>query len=155
MIGFRDSNGNKIENLFEYVKNWIDNNPKSEIFIGCDSQEFGSNISYVTAVCLYKQGNGAHIIYKKEKLSKSENYNRKTNIEPKLWLEVTKSVEVAEQLKNLNKKITVHVDYSPDQTQKSNRFYEAGLGYVKSMGFNAEGKPYAWAASCAADNYCR
>jgi predicted RNase H-related nuclease YkuK (DUF458 family) len=39
--------------------------------------------------------------------------------------------------------------------EKSNQLYEAGIGYAKSMGYDAVGKPHAWAASSAADNYCR
>ena len=77
------------------------------------------------------------------------------NMHTRLWAEVTKSIDVAEMLKDLDKRITVHVDYNSKESEKSNQLYEAGIGYAKSMGYDAVGKPDAWAASSAADNYCR
>jgi predicted RNase H-related nuclease YkuK (DUF458 family) len=155
MKNFKQTDGKTIENLFEYVKNWVERFPKSEIYIGCDSQEVGAKINYVTTVCLYEIGHGVHVIYKKESEPRAKNHNPIANMQPKLWNEVVKSVEVADQLKGINKKITVHVDYNSKQNEKSNQLYEAGIGYAKSMGYDAVGKPHAWAASCAADNYCR
>jgi predicted RNase H-related nuclease YkuK (DUF458 family) len=155
MENFKQTNGKVIDDLFAYVKDWVERYPNSEIFIGCDSQEVSNKINYVTTVCLYELGKGVHIILKKEIESKPNSTNPISNMYPKLWSEVVKSVEVAEYLKGIDRKITVHVDYNSKQNEKSNQLYEAGIGYAKSMGYDAVGKPNAWAASCAADNYCR
>ena len=155
MKNFKQTNGKVIDDLFEYVKDWIEKYPNSEIFVGCDSQEVGDKINYVTTVCLYEIGHGVHVILKKEAEPKPQSTHPLANMHPKLWSEVVRSVEVAEHLKGIDKKITVHVDYNSKDSEKSNQLYEAGIGYAKSMGYDAVGKPHAWAASCAADNYCR
>ena len=153
MKKFQNKDGVKIENVSEYVKNWLIQNNNSDIYIGCDSQETNNRITYVTTICLYEKGRGAHVIYRKEYEQKAT--RGKTNMHTRLWNEVTKSIEVADMLKDLEKRITVHVDYNSKQNEKSNQLYEAGIGYAKSMGYDAVGKPDAWAASSAADNYCR
>jgi predicted RNase H-related nuclease YkuK (DUF458 family) len=155
MRKFTQTNGKVIDDLFGYVKEWVEKYPNSEIYIGCDSQEVASKINYVTTVCLYEIGHGVHVILNKESIPKPKTINPLANMHPKLWFEVVKSVEVAEYLKGIEKKITVHVDYNSKQSEKSNQLYEAGIGYAKAMGYDAVGKPHAWAASCAADNYCR
>jgi predicted RNase H-related nuclease YkuK (DUF458 family) len=153
MKKFQNRDGDKIDNVYDYVKNWLNKNEGTNIFIGCDSQETNNRITYVTTICLYQQGRGAHVIYRKEYEPKAT--RGKTNMHTRLWAEVTKSIEVAEMLKDLDKQITVHVDYNSKESEKSNQLYEAGIGYAKSMGYDAVGKPDAWAASSAADNYCR
>jgi uncharacterized protein len=155
MKKFTQTNGTIIDDLFNYVKEWIEENPNSEIFVGCDSQEVGSEINYVITVCLYNIGRGVHVILNKESTPKPKTLNPLANMYPKLWSEVVRSVEVADFLKGINRKITVHLDYNSKDSEKSNQFYEAGIGYVKSMGYDAVGKPDAWAASNCADNYCR
>jgi len=149
MKKFIQTNGKVIDDLFGYVKEWVEKHPISEIHIGCDSQEVSGKVNYVTAICLYQLGKGAHIIYKKERVPAIN------NMYTKLWPEVVKAVEAAEMLKDIGMRIVVHVDYNSDKTEKSNSLYESGLGYIKSMGFEATGKPNAWAASKCADNYCR
>ena len=153
MKKFQNKDGVKIENICEYVKNWLSQNNNSDIFIGCDSQETNNRVTYVTTICLYQRGCGAHVIYKKEYEPKTT--RGKMNMHTRLWTEVTKSIEVADILKELDRPITVHVDYNSKQSEKSNQLYEAGIGYAKSMGYDAVGKPDAWAASSAADNLCR
>jgi predicted RNase H-related nuclease YkuK (DUF458 family) len=153
MKKFQNKDGVKIENVSEYVKNWLSQNDNSDIYIGCDSQETNHRVTYVTTICLYEKGRGAHVIYKKEYEPKTT--RGKMNMHTRLWTEVTKSIEVADMLKVLDRPITVHVDYNSKQSEKSNQLYEAGIGYAKSMGYDAVGKPDAWAASSAADNLCR
>jgi len=33
--------------------------------------------------------------------------------------------------------------------------FASGIGYIKGMGYKAEGKPYAWCATHTADALCR
>lgn len=155
MKNFRTREGLIIEDVPNYVSQWLNKHPDSEVYIGCDSQEIGDKVNYVTTICLYEIGKGAHIIYSKEIEPRPKKGDPMANMHPKLWSEVVRSVNVAETLKDINAKITVHVDYNSKQSEKSNQLYEAGIGYAKSMGYEAVGKPDAWAASSAADNYCR
>ena len=110
MKKFQNRDGVRIDDISEYVKNWLTVNKDSNIYIGCDSQETNNRITYVTTICLYQQGRGAHVIYKKEHEPKTT--KGKLNMHTRLWAEVTKSIEVAEMLKDLDKPITVHVDYN-------------------------------------------
>lgn len=138
-----------IDNIREYVQNWVNKHPVSEIHIGCDSQEVTGKVNYVTTICLYELGKGAHVLYKKEHVPTI------SNMYTKLWDEVVKAVQTAEDLKDIGPRIVIHVDYNSDKGEKSNRLYDSGIGYAKSFGFDAVGKPNAWAATHAADNYCR
>lgn len=152
---FRTRDGIVIEDISNYVKEWTTKHPDSEVYVGCDSQEVGQKINYVTTICMYEFGRGAHVVHCKEVINKPPKLDPVANMHPKLWAEVTRSVEAADLLKGINKKITVHVDYNSKQSEKSNQLYDAGIGYAKSRGYDAVGKPTAWAATSAADNYCR
>lgn len=152
---FRTRDGIVIEDIASYVKDWTTKHPDSEVYVGCDSQEVGDKINYVTTVCMYEFGKGAHVIHCKEVVKRPPKMDPLANMHPKLWAEVMKSVEVADTLKGVQKKITVHVDYNSKQGEKSNQLYDAGIGYAKSRGYDAVGKPEAFAATSAADNYCR
>jgi predicted RNase H-related nuclease YkuK (DUF458 family) len=43
------------------------------------------------------------------------------------------------------------VDYNSDEKAVSNMLYAPGIGYAQGLGFEAEGKPWSWAASIVAD----
>ncbi len=152
---FRTRDGVVIEDIASYVDEWTTKHPESEVYVGCDSQEVGHKINYVTTICMYEFGRGAHVIHCKETIEKPAKLNPIANMHPKLWSEVVRSVEVADMLKGVKKKITVHVDYNSKEGEKSNQLYDAGIGYARSRGYDAVGKPDAFAASSAADNYCR
>jgi len=148
---FKTKDDKRIENVSEYVKNWIDKHPDSEIFIGCDSQVFNEDMVYVTSICLYENKKGGHIISSKERVNKMHS----NTMHVRLWGEVERAVKAAQDLNIPDKKITIHVDYNSDHHHKSNNLYEAGIGYAKSFGYEAVGKPNAWAASTVADRGCR
>lgn len=158
MKNFKTFQGIEIPDLYAYVENWVKEHPNCEIYVGCDSQEVGKQVNYVTTICMYNIGKGAHVIHRKEtepRPKSSFGEGKKKSMFPRLWAEVTKSIEVAEAIKDIGIRLVVHVDYNSKPTEASSYLYESGIGYAKAMGFDAEGKPYAVAASCAADNYCR
>jgi predicted RNase H-related nuclease YkuK (DUF458 family) len=76
-------------------------------------------------------------------------------LQGKLWREVELTVQAAKLLKDCDLKIRIHVDYNSKEEEMSNVLYASGIGYAQGMGFEAEGKPYAWAASKVADALCR
>ena len=149
MSKFKTRQGVIIHDLKEYVRKWVEDKPDVEIYIGCDSQQRDKKINYGVSVCLYELGKGGHVI---DKLIVE---NLKENNRLRLWEEVEKSVEVADELRDLGIKIVVHVDYNSDPGEKSenksNEFYESGIGYAISRGYEAAGKPNAWAATYCAD----
>lgn len=148
---FKKKNGHVIDDIGAYVKDWTDEHPNSEIYVGCDSQMEGDRINYATSICLCNVGKGTHIVTSKETASDARNIAMVT----RLWSEVERAIQAAELIKDVDKNITIHVDYNSKKSEKSNQLYEAGIGYAKSLGYEAVGKPHAFAASRAADHECR
>jgi predicted RNase H-related nuclease YkuK (DUF458 family) len=82
----------------------------------------------------------------------------KGGIFKRLWNEVERIVETALFLSengiNIDD-IGTHVDANVKKQYASNMIYDSAIGYLNSLGFKVEGKPYAWAATYAANRYCR
>lgn len=145
---FRNSLGHQIDNHCEYVERWLKLHPKGEIYVGCDSKVRGKFVKYSTAICLWKVGRGVSEIFKNEvEINPPDDYSR-------LWNEVTRAVNIAEELKELGR-ITVHVDINSNPKYRSHRLYDASIGLISSMGFKGVGKPHSWAASCGAHRHCQ
>jgi predicted RNase H-related nuclease YkuK (DUF458 family) len=145
---FRTSGGSVVEDLRQYIIDWMAEHNGCEIYIGSDSQVRGDRVKYSTVVCLWDVGHGVWEAYRNEELQNpKDRYTR-------LWNEVTRSVELADELKDLGE-IHVHMDYNSNPKYPSYQLYDAGIGYVTGMGFNAAGKPLAWAASSGANRHCQ
>jgi len=156
---FKKIDGEIINDVNNYVNNYIKENPYIDITIGCDSQEHSKYIKYSVVIVMHKLdkygvGHGAHVI--------NANYidtskTIKSDIYSKLWVEAELTIQTAQMLnlKNYFKNIKIHLDYNSKEEEFSNVLYSSGMGFVKGMGFEAYGKPYAWAASSVADRNCR
>lgn len=166
---FRKFDGTRIEDVNSYVKEWALKNPYGEIIIGCDSQEYSRYVTYAIAIVMHFKdqwggGHGAHVIKSiiKDKASKTPSSARKgrknfdtSALQGKLWREVELTIQTAQLLTDCNKKIRIHVDYNSDESAASHILYAPGLGYAQGLGYEAEGKPHAWAATHVADSLCR
>lgn len=145
---YRTSGGAIVENVRNFISNWLEEHKGGEIYIGSDSQVRGKIVKYSTVVCLWDVGHGVWEMYRNEEIERpNDRFTR-------LWNEVTRSVELANQLRDLGN-IKVHMDYNSDPQFASHTLYDAGMGYVTSMGFSAAGKPLAWAASSGANKHCQ
>lgn len=145
---FRDHSGKEISDIRSFVEDWLQNHPKGEIFVGCDSKVRGKRVKYSTVVCLWNVGNGVSEIHCNEvERTPKDSYTR-------LWNEVTRAVELADLLKDLGK-ITVHVDINSNPKYRSHQLYDASIGLITSMGFKGAGKPFSWAATCGAHRHCQ
>ena len=172
-LEFKKFDGTIIEDVNQYVKDWAIANPYGQIIIGCDSQEYARYVKYAIAIVMhykdkYGAGHGAHVIkcilidkiHKAPgghlKIDKRGKKSFDTNIlQGKLWKEVELTIQTANMLEGCNRKIKIHVDYNSDEKAVSNMLYAPGIGYAQGLGFEAEGKPYAWAATHVADSLCR
>lgn len=170
---FRKFDGTLIENVNQYVKDWNKENPYGQIIIGCDSQEHSRYVTYAIAIVMHVKdkwggGHGAHVIKsiikdKKHRTPKGtlkfDNRGRKSFdtsiLQGKLWKEVEYTIEAAKLLEDCNKKIKIHVDYNSDDSAMSHVLFAPGVGYAQGLGYEAEGKPFAWASSTVADKLCR
>jgi len=158
MTKFQKLDGTKIENVAKYIENYIesDKHHEFEIFIGTDSQKVRKRnlVWYSSVVCLYRKGNGAHIIYAKEKRTDI------IGIENRLLEEVNYSIQLATYLRdnkvlNLDELLTLHIDISTNKKNKSNKVHKQAEGWVTGMGFECVSKPDSHASSYAADMVCR
>lgn len=149
MAKFKTRQGLIIEDLKKYVSDWISDKPNIEIYIGCDSQERERHIDYAVSICMYDPGKGGHVINRITSTPLSKTINTR------LWEEVNMSILVADELKDLNLKITIHCDYNSKPTELSNQLYDSGIGYAKAMGYEAAGKPNAWCSTYVADHAVR
>jgi len=170
---FRKFDGTLIEDVNQYVKNWNKENLHGQIIIGCDSQEHSRYVTYAIAIVMHMKdkwggGHGAHVIkciIKDAKVRtprghlKIDKRGRKSFdtsvLQGKLWKEVEYTIKAAQLLEDCEKKIKIHVDYNSDDSAMSNVLFAPGVGYAQGLGYEAEGKPYAWAASHVADSLCR
>jgi uncharacterized protein len=150
-------------NLFEYVYNHIKNlDGDVVIMVGADSlppNRFSATI--VGVVAIYLVGHGAHIIFTKRKFPAAQT----KNIASRLWKEVELAVDIAQELRvdelqkllpNLSSlEVNVQLDFNEDTKYPSGRLKDSAIGYVKALGYDCEIKPFAFAATYAADKICR
>lgn len=146
---FRTSEGNRVTNVVGYVHNWLQAHPSGQIHIGADSKKRGERTKYSVSICLWEKGYGVHEIHHTEVIKNyPDDFSR-------LWEEVQRAVNIANSLRSVSTDIQVHVDLNNDPRYFSNKLYEAGMGFISSLGFTAVGKPNAWAASYGAHKYCQ
>jgi len=160
---FKKADGTIIENVNQYVVNWLKSNPYGSIILGCDSQVHGRRIKYSVVICMHRVdemgiGHGAHVI-SADLWEKRVSKNQLDEIPSKLWKEAEYVLFTAQLVDGndelFKKKIVIHLDFSPNEEHKSNMVYNAGIGMINGMGYKAIGKPDAYAACHTADHYCR
>lgn len=158
---FKNHSGKKIDDIAGYIKEYTnDSNEiiKYQIYVGCDSQVSNSNTIYSTVIGIHRivggVGRGVHIIHTREKTLKLN--ESRGAIFKRLWGEVERIVEVVTFLQdNGIDNIETHVDANSNKQYVSNAIYDSAMGWLKSMGFEVNAKPDAWAATYAANKYCR
>jgi predicted RNase H-related nuclease YkuK (DUF458 family) len=149
---FRTLYGRSIPNVVEYIKNYISENPNSELLIGADSQSYENAVTkYGIVIALYTQGRGAHVVCMRETVPIEH------NMQMRLMNEVWKSVEVAEFLKenNLPKPTFIDIDLNPDPRYKSNSVLRQAVGLVEGMGYKVRIKGNGASVQYAANHLVR
>lgn len=158
--------GKSMNDLGEYLRQYLKNNPTHKVYIGTDSDQQGKNTAYITAICLYNDDirAGVHIVRIDQKVPRiTDNFVR-------LWKEAEISKDIADLLeKELDgvlprnghdKLCEVHLDYNAQagrrvrkayQENKSYKVYKATIDWLKGEGYRVKIKPDAFAATCAAD----
>lgn len=172
LLVFKKFDGSVIQDVNKYVKDWVKENPYGTVTIGCDSQEFARYVKYAVVIVMhikdrYDVGHGAHvidtIIFDKDMKTRHGFIPKKdgskefdtSRLHSKLWKEVELTIQVAQMLDGCNKKIIIHLDYNSKESEVSNALYASGIGFAQGMGYEAYGKPWAWASTHTADALCR
>jgi len=162
-LTFNKVDGTVIENVEQYVKDWTKVNPYGKIILGCDSQVHGRRIKYTVAVVMHyidkmQIGHGAHVIIADAWEKRNAKFPE-DEMPSKLWREAEYVLAAAQMVDGsdeyFRKRITLHLDFSPEEKYKSNIMFASGLGLLTSMGYKAEGKPFAYVATSTADHYAR
>jgi len=137
-------------NLKDHAQKYLTANPACEVHVGCDSQNMSGVTIYVTTVVFRHPREGAHVIYKKEKVDCIK------DIWTKLWAETERSVDLANHLsQDLGIAVSqIDLDYNTDPAYKSHSVYTAATGYVSSLGYATKAKPNLLMAVWAADALC-
>ncbi len=167
---FQKYYGENIPDVVDYLQNYLYDHRDLDlqIWVGCDSvKTAGKSAIYVIAVCIYRQGKGAHIIHTKLKQQIAGVYD-------KLWKETELSIKFTDYL--IEKKFltikdgdTYHtanvlgtkvpfkldLDYNTDPDAVSSHLLLAGQGYCEQKNVQSRAKPLAWAASYFADHLAR
>ena len=157
-LQFKKFDGTLIKNVGEYVKDWVIENPYGNIIIGCDSQEYSRYIKYAITIVMhyideFEIGHGGHVIYA---IYIDKSKNMKSDVYTKLWAEAVITISMGKMIGNIGgKKPTLHLDYNSKETEYSHVMYNAGIGFALQEGFEAFGKPYAYAASNTADKIAK
>lgn len=127
------------------------------IVIGSDSQVKHTNgkseIDFVTALIVHREGTGARYYWKKEK------EHRAPELHEKIYKETTLSLAAASELVPLiRSKISpskydfeIHIDVGPLGPTRD--MIKEVVGMVQGSGFKAKTKPESWGASSVADKH--
>lgn len=147
---FRSLTDNSVVDLVPYMKEKLAERNDISVYIGTDSQNYGSKTIYACVVVLHYGRNGGHVLYSKMKVERIKDRFSK------LWKEVEFSLEVARHLEENGIHATyIDIDLNPDPRYGSNNVLRTAMGLVESMGFTPRCKPDSVAASYTADMLCR
>lgn len=122
-----------------------------EVHVGCDSQNHKRHTVYVTTVVFRFPNNGAHVIYRKERLPKI------SDMWTKLWGETERSVALANLiLEECGLRVhQIDLDFNSDSKYASHKLVSASSGYITSLGFASKVKPDLLMAAWAANVLCQ
>ncbi len=144
---FKKMGNHRDVELGPYTKEMLKKHPNVKIFIGSDSQNYPHKTLYATTVVFRFENNGAHVIYHKESTPKVN------DMWTRLWGELQRSIDVAGYLKfEWDVPIEqIDLDLNSDPEFKSNKVFQAAVGYAQSMGYKAKTKPDLLLATWAAN----
>ena len=146
---FKKFTGEKLENVSDYVKAYVDEHKPVdiEIIIGTDSQNRGHCTVYSTVIVLCTPGHGGHFIFRRWKTEKERIR------QVRLLKEVDESINHANELvaNGCPKPKYIDIDINPNPKFKSNEIYTTAKGWVESMGYEVRFKTLGAMATCAAD----
>lgn len=150
---FRTQEGERV-NIVEHTLEQLDKWPHLKVYIGTDSQDYGSITRYVTCIA-YRYGNrGAHFIYLRDEVS------RVRDMFTRLYNEGVRTIETADLLV---KEIPIAIeylefDYNNIPKWASHKLINSIGGWVKGLNQRAVFKntaSHVMITTKAADHCCR
>jgi len=171
---FKKFGGEVIEDVTEYLKDYVKRGEDMRVIVGCDSQQKRRFTLYALTIVLYDEGlhNGAHVLFMRIREKKER------DLVKRLMNESLYALDLAEWLDNQikdyydmpkfgkckysgnfpTKRVEVHVDVNPEEGinkhNRSNMVHNSIMGMISGCGFLVKSKPDSYSASCAADLLC-
>lgn len=125
------------------------NGHQIRLYIGTDSQVYGSNTEFATVIVFLRERSGGFMFVQHDAQKRSY------GIRERMLLEVSKSIGIAydlcELLTRYDVPMEVHADINTDPQFKSNTALSEAMGYIMGMGFSFKAKPHAFASTTCAD----
>lgn len=137
MNNFKTLHGIPVNEVIDYIKDYLKDREGVEILIGSDSQSYNSSKTvYGVVIALYTKGKGAHVLCTKDTTPLEKDTSNR------LMTEVWKAVEVAEFLREngIPKASWIDIDLNPDPQFKSNKVLRQAVGLVEGMGYRVRYK---------------
>ena len=146
-VTFKKFTGEKLQNISEYILDYISKNKDTEIIIGTDSQNKNNHTTYSTVVVLYNPGHGGHCIFRRWKTPKERIR------QVRLLKEVEESINLANEIVEggCPKPKYIDLDINPNPKFKSNEVFQTAKGWVESMGYEVRFKTIAPLVTSVAD----
>ena len=144
--------------MFEDAKQAIINSSKeSSVYVGADSIRFKKSgqwyARYSTVIIVHKDSkHGCQVFHESVDMP---DYG---NLKQRLLNEVQMAVLAATSIIDVvgDRHLSLHLDINPNPKHKSSVAVKEALGWVRgSLGLEAKIKPFAWAATHAADHCVR
>ncbi len=180
MEDYKKFGGEILEDLGQYCRDYVKENPDIIVSVGCDSKQLRRKTLYAVVVCFQHPGNGVHVVFARKRLPKIR------DLFTRLWNEAEFSRELGDYLeKELRgsyvrklaedeeargmeiipdmKLVDIHLDFNPSKERgRSNMVFDSAVGMIRGCGYRVRtkqhpdsGLPNAWAATAAADMLCK
>lgn len=141
------------------IADFVDEQPASfyRLVIGTDSQakrlNGKSEIDFVSAVVVHRQGHGARYFWKKKKEIRVPHLREKIYTETSLSLELAQEIVplLRAQITPAKYDLEIHIDVGP--LGPTREMIKEVVGMVNGNGFTAKTKPDSWGASSVADKH--
>lgn len=142
---------NELVDILQHCIEQLKEFPELNIHVATDSQNYGANTVYATAVVFRYGTKGAHYLYQKIRMPRIRNhFNR-------LYKEGELTIECADYItSNLSIKIhALEFDYNNAKKTASTSLVSIMKGWAESLGYKALTKPDVLIACKAADHLAR
>lgn len=126
---------------------------KMTVYMGTDSQNHLSYTRFVSVIVLYMERNGAHVLVSKSDMPKMYDYRYRLLREVDITAELARGLKPF--LKEHNIPFEIHSDFNSSTNHKSNGVVSEATNYLKHLGLDHKIKAEAFAASYAADHFCK
>ena len=141
------------------IAEFVDEVPSAfyRLVIGTDSQAKRQNghseIDFISAIVVHRQGHGARYFWKKRKEAKVPHLRDKIYTETSLSLELAQEIVplLRAQITPAKYDFEIHIDVGPIGPTRD--MIKEVVGMVNGNGFTAKTKPDSWGASSVADKH--